>query len=390
MRRILPVLLAGALLLSGCGKWDLDREGVQSYLMRRYDREFTFLSSETYDSKERSYLDPRMETDHVRKTSESGDTADVYEDADGVRFHVYHYFRPGVVGAWVVTEDYPVQWLLSKPELYAPLEDSGYLCEYFNTIGMEETRRAGWTLEVSCFADIRPAAHLMFETVRQEGALLPDLGYSNAKQNDDFWEKAILPQIDLNAPDGRPLRSLSFRTVQCPNVTDEENFIRIAEQNYIEGVENGDLRESLPKEIRRRSYGGRLPLYDGEEVIAYLETDWADVYMTIDDALRGEKLSFTQLKDIAGACGYKYTPKDNKVYLTRGDDTILISRTNGIAHDESIFTFYKNGTAYIPEGYADDYLQYDRCCLSVADYRGLLGIAIEVDYDGERAELVRG
>lgn len=384
MKRRLLILPAVCLLVSGCGIPDMKQKEVQDYLQNRYDRSFTCISSKAMPRGQRHPLDPRLaETAPTYEDQNADDIVDVYEDADGISFHVWHYLRYGVVGSWVVTEDYPVQWLMAKPELYAPLEDAGYT--YYNTIGASEDLDAGFALTVARFEDIRPAAELAFSVVGSDAAILPDRGLRPEKQEnreENFWHHAVIPQICLVTEQGEELGKLSFRTEQVPRMTDKENFIRAAEQIFIEKTGHPG---QLPEEVRERTLPAQIPVYADGEQAAVLQKEYFYPYQVTDEVKRGEKLQFAQLIRICEACGWKAEAKTNKLYLRRGEDTVLFSRRNGSGYDHSVYGVYKNGTAFLPEGSVDDYLENDRCSLTIADFWYLFGITIDVDYEAEEA-----
>ncbi|MDE5834971.1 MAG: hypothetical protein K2H26_05575, partial [Ruminococcus sp.] len=199
---ILFVLCIMTFMFTGCRK-DMNEEEVMKYLENRYHQTFTLVSSKQYPREERNYLDGRVEP--VSTTYGAGnkdDIVDIYADENGLEFHVYHFFRYGVVGNWVVTDDYCVQELISQPEIYAPLEESEFDFEYFNTIGMDEERRAGFYVTVSDIDDIRPVAELAFSVVENDKAVLCDYGIID---NDDFFNMSIIPAIYLIDKDGTEL-----------------------------------------------------------------------------------------------------------------------------------------------------------------------------------------
>ena len=385
------MLLLAVMLTAGCGKSDLDEDGVMQYLKQRYGGDFTRISTEQIPRAQRQYLDSRMEPVATRESDRNcDDIADVYEDADGLSFHVYHYFRYGVAGSWVVTDDYCVQWLMAKPELCTPLTDSAFPCRYRNTIGMEEDRSAGFFLTVSSLADIRPAAELVYEVLGRDAAILPDQGLFNDKQEQsehNFWTMAIIPTVTLVTQDGEVLESVRFRTKQVPQLKDLENLIRSAQCRYIELVNKGEINEALPQDVRAQTYADRIPVYLGEQQIAELVTGYWRSYQILDNVPLHEKMEFSQLKAICEACGWRYEPSGSKLRITKGEDSVVITRRTGKGYDRSIFTVMKNGTPFLPEGELDDHLQEDCCQLSLADLKYLFGITVTVDYEAGRAVL---
>lgn len=367
---VLCIMTFGFVLV-GCRK-DMTEEEVMKYLETRYRRTFTLVSSKQYPREERNYLDERVEP--VSTTYGAGnkdDIVDIYADENGLEFHVYHFFRYGVVGNWVVTDDYCVQKLISQPELYAPLEESEFDFEYFNTIGMDEERRAGFYVTVSDIDDIRPIAELAFSVVENDKAVLCDYGIID---NDDFFNMSIIPAIYLIDEDGAELGKLKFRTEQIPQVTDKEDFIHIAEKRF-SGWHNYDNCE-------------KIPLYAGDKRVAFIELNnyWNRNYNIQDTVPLHKKMEFKQLRTLCELAGYTVKPNGDKLRIEKGDDRITIRRTKNInSADSSNFTVYKNGKIFITEGIIDNYLQEDLCALTIADYYYLFGIKITVDYENERA-----
>ena len=79
------MLLLAVMLTAGCGKSDLDEDGVMQYLKQRYGGDFTRISTEQIPRAQRQYLDSRMEPVATRESDRNcDDIADVYEDADGL------------------------------------------------------------------------------------------------------------------------------------------------------------------------------------------------------------------------------------------------------------------------------------------------------------------
>lgn len=356
-------------VFAGCRK-DMNEEEVMKYLENRYHQTFTPVSSKKYPREERNYLDERVEP--VTTTYGAGnadDIADIYMDENGLEFHVYHFIRYGVVNSWVVTDDYCVQKLVSQPELYAPLEESGFGFKYFNTIGMDEERYAGFYVTVSDYEDIRPITELAFSVAQNEKAVLPDCGIID---NEDFYRMSIIPAIYLVMEDGTELGRLKFRTEQIPQITDKEDFIHIAEKRFSGG-----------EDYHYNNKYDTIPLYADDKRVAFMEREYWDGRYNIKDSVPlHKKMEFKQLRTLCELAGYTVKPNGDKLRIEKGDDRITIRRTKGKYSD---FIVYKNGEIFITEGRIDDILQEDVCRLTIADYYYLFGIKITVDYENEKA-----
>lgn len=357
------------LVFTGCRK-DMNEEEVMKYLENRYHQTFTPVSSEKYPREERNYLDERVEPVTTTYVGGHDDIADIYMDENGLEFHVYHFLRYGVVNSWVVTDDYCVQKLISQPELYAPLEESEFDFKYFNTIGMDEERHAGFYVTVSDYEDIRPVAELAFSVVQNEKAVLC---YYGIIDNDDFFNMSIIPAIYIIDENGAELGRLRFRTEQIPQVTDKEDFIHIAEKRF-SGKDNCDNDE-------------KIPLYADGKQVAFMEREYWDGRYNIKDSVPlHKKMEFKQLHILCELAGYTFNSiTDNKLRIEKGDDRITIRCTKGKTYDKSNFIVYKNGEIFITEGSIDNVLQEDVCSLTIADYYYLFGIKIIVDYENGKA-----
>ncbi len=385
-KTIIAAVLSGFLFLCGCGVADLENAEATDYLAQRYDRDFTLISSEETPRKNRHYLDDRMETSaETQEDAHADDIVDVYEDADGIRFHVFHMLRYGVANSWVITDDYNVQYLMSQPEVYAPLEQSAYDCAYYNTIGMSDECKAGFQLTVSEFADIRPAAELSFSVIEHAAAL--PLGAENTS-----FRNSIVPEITLSAGENLPLCSMAFRTEWMPQGTDLENFIRSAEEQYIAYVNNGYLTETLPETILHRRNREEIPIFaDGRQIAALTSGEWDTLYAVEDSADFWGEMEFSQLKAICTYAGYTYTPDGNRLRMTKGDDIVFIRRTRadetGTSSDRSEYTLWKNGSQLAPEGVLEGSSTGESCRLTLADYAYLFGVTVTVDYENGTASI---
>lgn len=371
-RFVLVVLCIMTFMFTGCRK-DMNEEEVMKYLRNRYHQTFTPVSSKKYPREERNYLDERVEPVTITYGGGHDDIADIYMDENGLKFHVYHFFRYGVAGNWLVTDDYCVQKLVSQPELYAPLEELEFDFKYFNTIGMDEERHAGFYVTVSDYEDIRPIAELAFSVVQNEKTVLR---YYGIIDNDDFFNMSIIPAIYLIDENRAELGRLRFRTEQIPQITNKEDFIHIAEKRF-SGRDNYHYNNKYDT----------IPLYADGRQVAFMEREYWDGRYNIKDSVPlHKKMEFKQLRTLCELAGYTVKPKGGKLRIEKGDERITIQRTKDfISADSSNFTVYKNGKIFITEGRIDDILQEDVCRLTIADYYYLFGIKITVDYENEKA-----
>lgn len=363
-------------LLTGCRK-DMNEEEVLKYLENRYHQKFTFVSSGNTRSTElENYPDEFSETN-------PDCNFDIYMDENGLKFHVNHYFRRGVTGSWLITDDYCVHLLVSQPELYEPLKSSEFELKHFNNIGMDEYRYAGFYVTVPDYEDIKPISELVFDVVQNDEAVLPDYGIID---NDEFYQMSIIPAIYLVTENGLELGKLKFRTNQIPQITDKEDFIRIAENTYIKYVQDGRINENIPDELKNRNDSDKIPVYADGKQVAFLEREFWDWGYTVQDAVPlHEEMEFEQLRTLCELAGYTVTPMGDKLRIEKDNDRITIRRTKGKAYNYSDFSVYKNAELFIPEGKIDNVLQEDVCSLTIADYYYLFGIKITVDYENEKA-----
>lgn len=387
-KTIIAAVLSGCLFLCGCGVADLENAEAADYLARRYDRDFTLISSKETPRKNRRYLDDRMGmTVETQEDAHADDIVDVYEDADGIRFHVFHTLRYGVANSWVIMDDYNMQYLMSKPEVYAPLEQSAYDCTYYNTIGMSDECEAGFQLKVSGLADIRPAAELAFDVIRND-PVLP------IREENTSFRYSIIPEITLTAGEELPLCSASFRTEWRPQGTDLENFIRSAEEQYIAYVNDGYLTEKMPETVLHRRNQEEIPIFaDGRQIAALTADEWNGTYAVKDSSEFWGEMEFSQLKKICAYAGYTYAPDGDRLRITKGEDIILIQRTRvdktGTSSDRSKYTLWKNGSQLAPEGILEGSSTGEICRLTLADYAYLFGVTMTVDYEKGMAFLAQ-
>lgn len=357
---ILMILCFIVFAFTGCSK-DMNEKEVIKYLENRYHQKFTFVSTEKYPCEKHNHLNEQAET-------ENKVDVDIYADENGIEFHVYHFVRGMIMGTWCVADDYCVQELVSQPELYAPLGEFDFDFEYFDDISTYRERYAGFNVTVSDYEDIRPVAELAFIVVQNDKAVLSDCGIIG----DDF-NVSIIPTIYLVDEDGAELGKLKFRTEQIPQVTDKEAFIHIAEKRF-SGWHNYDNDE-------------KIPLYSGDKQVEFIELNnyFNRTYNIQDTVPLHEKMEFEQLRTLCELTGYTFKPYKNKLCIEKDDDKITIKRTKGKSYDNNIFSVYKNGGLFIPEGLIDNYLQEDLCSLTIADYYYLFGIKITVDYENGKA-----
>ncbi|MCM1506438.1 MAG: hypothetical protein NC177_04800 [Ruminococcus flavefaciens] len=356
---ILLILCFMAFTLTGCSK-DMNKEDVIKYLENRYHKEFTFVSNEKYPCEKHNHLNEKSDT-------ENKVDVEVYADENGLEFHVYHFVRGMVMGTRCIADDYCVQELISQPELYEPLEDFEFDFKYFYDISSYGERYAGFYVNVPEYEDIRPVAERAFSVVQNDKAVLSDCGIIG----DDF-DTSVIPAIYLVDKDGEELGKLKFRTEQIPQVTDKEDFIYIAEKRF-SGWE-------VYKNI------GKISVYSDDRQVAFLEKGTYNRGYTIQDTVPlHEEMEFKQLRTLCELSGYTFNPNGDKLRIEKGDDKITIIRTKGNGYDYSIFSVYKNGELFIPEGEIDEYLSEDLCSLTIADYYYLFGIKITVDYENGKA-----
>ena len=357
---ILLMLFFMFFALAGCSK-DMDREEVAEYLEKRYHKEFTFVSSEKYPCEKHNNLNEKSDT-------ENKVDVDIYADENGLEFHVYHFVRGMIMGTHCVADDYCVQELISQPELYESLGEFDFDFKYFNDISSYGERYSGFNVTVSDYEDIRSVAERAFSVVQNDKAVLSDCGIIG----DDF-DTSVIPAIYLVDEDGAELGKLKFRTEQIPQVTDKEAFIHMAEKRF-SGWHNFDNAE-------------KIPLYYGDKQVAFIELNhyFNRTYNIQDTVPLHEEMEFKQLRTLCELSGYTFKASKNKLRIEKGDDRITIIRTEGKGYNYSIFSVYKNGELFIPEGEIDDHLQEDLCAFTIADYYYLFGIKITVDYENEKA-----
>ncbi|MDO5559791.1 MAG: hypothetical protein Q4F95_09370 [Oscillospiraceae bacterium] len=361
----------------------MNKKEVTSYLEKRYDKTFTYVSSEHISRSQRNYLDKRIKKlTETASDSDVDDIVDTYKDENNLEFHVYHFIVFGVSSYWEITDDYCVQYLISQSEIYAPLEQSSYNYTYYNTIGMGEERKAGFKLCVTNFNDIRQISELAFSIIGNDAAILPDCG----TEGNEHYTMSITPEITLVTSNELELGTVKFRTEYCPQITDKDNFIRRAENQFIEYVKDGQLVTDIFPEVLSRNDLLNIPVYMGEKQIATLSNRY-NKYCIEDQIQIGTSMNLNQLRSLCELAGYTMTETGSKVKIEKESNTIVIERFYGKNYDTSNFTIFKNGKKFIPEGKIDDNSQQDICWLTISDYYYLFGIHITVDYENSTASI---
>jgi len=369
LKKFILVLLTFSMMISvgctRCGVSDLDDEKTEAYLEQRYDRDFKLISSEKSTENEHGALDERMSGADRKNSGKDEDVINVFEDEDGIRFHVYHYHRHGMFGSsWIIADDYCVQLLMAQPEIYEPLEKSGFKCSYFNKIGLGDQTEAGFAITAEKPEDIRKISELAFQAVNS-AELLPDIGQS---QEEDTYRRAIIPEISIVNDSGIEIISLDFRTKKKWNIRDKEDFIHTAEDIFSKGISGAS--------------GESMPLYIGDEKIGRLFRDLAVRGYGLDDSVKvGSDLEFSTLIKLCEHAGFDVSFDEKKLEIKNDLREVKIRRYNGKGYDKSIYKIYLNGSDFYPEGSVDDELQKDICRLTIGDIYNLFGIRISVDYD---------
>ncbi len=391
--RCLSLILSLCVLctLTACGKYrKAEKSDAIEYIENRYQTEIQSITETKRDRNQRECLDtsasPYSNDSFDYDERDNADIIFEIEDKNGIHFHMVQMYQYGWVGYYRITEDYLVQLLRSKPELYENLENSPYRCRYVNTIGADDIPHAGFELFLSNFEDVRPAVTLAYESIMQENALLPDTEaipeYLSAHN--------LIPRITFIAGEKTTLGNIQYRTTGNAERDDLQEYIRILEQEYVQQVRNGTISEELskdilntygPKQITEVYYAGnKIPnfrIYYGRDKT--LETDW-DCYIVWDNDKKTEDcdIYYDDLDRLLTSVGYHMTCDKDSITWTNDQHSVTIRGNN-----KNRICMH-NGEEYQPEGILNTALVK----FTEKDLRELFGIRLEIDKIAETAEIL--
>lgn len=374
-------LVCAAVLLRGCGSREYSAEEAEEYFSERYGGSFTFISKTEYTQPS---TEPVTDTNGsaVSVYTPPDDKTYYFTDADGVRFSMDYEYLYGCSSHYQMTDDYCVQWLYSKPELYDSLLHSELDCGIDMSGNVYGTLHGdcGFSIYVDDMDDVEKACELAYSVVSNDEAILPDKG----TRRTDADLRSVKPVIRLVTPEGENIREMNFRTKECPIATDIDIFTYLAQCSYLSAVP--DTGSDPVYEFKS------LHIYSGKKELSSVFTKGiGSVYMTDELSSEEERLWFSEAAEICEAAGYKVKRKGkNKMQFKKDGTKVVMKCEKGLLSGSvKNFTITKNGSIYVPEGKARASANYG-CYLDLttADYTELFGIHFEYDFKNGTAKIV--
>lgn len=304
-------------MLMGCGAKSFDKSDAQRYFDNCYGKKLNFKivsSEEATLPSEQPYTDDKGET-HTHSVQKDYQTFTAV-DKNGITCTLRNQFRYGCSGSVNdLTDDYAVQWLMAHPEIYEPLTNSGFECEWDgNNI----------ILHVSKFADVKPAVKLAYSVVSNEKAALPQSRKVNMGSSDnEITVNRIHPCIRLEAPNSRSVISLTFTSKPQDMNKDTDILAYVAEGYYINRVKGSEYEKDLPPDALNRGEEIKLDIYSGSEKLdAFLQADYSGGLRISDSVTDGERVRFQNTTEICKAAGYEVEYSKDK----NNNEQIIYSR----------------------------------------------------------------
>ena len=376
-------LIGSALtMLIGCGARELTADEAVKYVRSRYGGTFTCIKETEATLPTRAPY-----TREEGGESYTGIVSTNYQlyrltDSSGVEFELYNDYHYGCYGASnSITDNYCSRWLLAQPEVYEPLTKSDY---DLTREPSGDGRNYDFVLYIEDFDDIKPAVELAYSVITDDRAILPDMG---TVRNDT---KSLKPQIIFRTEDGHSIGSLSFRTKMHPYATDIDVFSRLAEESFIELVEDEKIDAFLPQEAIDRDDRSVLTICDGDKSLnsVFMRTIYNDFRTSEYIGEDSEDKRFKGVAEICEAAGFKVKNNSKwKITIKKGDTKVVIERKN-LRHTNDLNTgvdITLNGKKYYPEGMAEKQSDGYYLELTTADYYNLFGIDFDFDFDSGKA-----
>lgn len=388
--------LLGLLILTGCGRTrELNNEETIDYLSERYDSSFEFVSAEICLSADYDYID--VDVDKEKFSEESSDIIPseikilTAKDENGVECHVAYIEQFGIVGWMDMRDDYCMQWLKSQPELYEPLVNSEYECDYFIEIGYKEQPDAGFILHVDNFYELQLAIELAYSVIENEAAILPDGGCDR----DDIVAYSIRPSIEIWTTNGIQIESeyddMYFSTREKKLNQPVEEYITGYSLTYVDLVRDGVIEEQLSEDVLKK-YGPEeinTVTFNGEDTGLFfcrasygsdekLNREKGEVLYYIYDSSYHD-FNFIKIAKLASYAGYSFENiSENEIRFFNGSEEIVFKC------EKDNYYIIKNEEVVKVEGR----LRYAQITLTVDDLYTLFGIEVELDLVNGTAELV--
>ena len=223
---LLLTAVACAVLFAGCKKHkSFSGDDMAAYLEKCYGVSFKLITEPDGE------LNGPGETDYYQLESEDGTKVSVQREKwQGMFSGHYNY-----------TDDYLLQRLYERPELYAELTDS--------MLNWEKSEK-GFTITPRSFSEVAPAVELACNIVNRCGGeiTIPTYRESDA----EFFH--TVPGIYIYGTDDNAGSGLYGGGVNCSGIVDagdydSEEVKFFLEQAYVDNVRSGKINEILPDEV---------------------------------------------------------------------------------------------------------------------------------------------
>lgn len=366
--RIVILTCSMLVMLMGCGAKSFDKSDAQRYFDNCYGKKLNFKivsSEEATLPSEQPYTDDKGET-HTHSVQKDYQTFTAV-DKNGITCTLRNQFRYGCSGSVNdLTDDYAVQWLMAHPEIYEPLTNSGFECEWDgNNIIMH----------VSKFADVKPAVKLAYSVVSDEKAALPQSRKVNMGSSDnEITVNRIHPFIRLEAPNSRSVISLTFTSKPQDMNRDTDILAYVAEGYYINRVKGSEYEKDLPPDALNRGDEIKLDIYRGSEKLdAFLQADYSGGLRTVDKVSTDKPFRLDNTVEICKAAGYEIEYGSFTVKFKKGKRIITLHLDSENNNRINVSINGKNRYFSSSGGFIALYAE---------DYSELFGI--EFDYDFEK------
>lgn len=400
--KIMLAVLVIAIIFNGCiscnGYKKLNNNESIDYLNKRFKGSFELVSSETIPENEYAYLDEDMKRISDMDSDIAPENIKVLtiKDKNGISFHMTHIFRYGISSHYEMWDDYCVQWLKNQSEIYEPLINSDYECEYYNEIGYAQQPRAGFILHIDNFYELQPAIEFAYSIVTNKAAILPDYG----NDRDDIDVHTIYPEIMICTPNDVSIHcgisNIDFNSLCKKDDKTLEEYIEGYNMDYVDLVREGLINEKLPDDILKK-YGPEsisTVTYSGEDMGLFFYRDTGSslniknenseiIYYMCESANDDETLDFPKFSKFANCSGYTIERlSNNELCFTNGTDKIAFIRKKGK------FSMTKNGKNMNLKGNYYSISGTSQIVLTTEDLYSLLGIKVEIDMVHGTAKLI--
>lgn len=353
-------------MLMGCGAKDFSKNDALNYYKNCYGESFKLVSFEeaTLPS-EAPYTDSNGEK-HTNSPQKDYQTFTAV-DKNGITCTLRNQFRYGCSGSVNnLTDDYAVQWLKAHPEIYEPLFDSDYECEFGDRHIF---------MYIKDFEDVKPAVKLAYSVVSDKKSALPKSCEVNMGTADHkITVNRICPEIIIKSPNGREIVSLSFSEKPQNMNRDTDILAYVAEGCYINCVKGSEYENDLPQNALSRSEGIKMEIYSGSEKLdAFFQGNYYGELKISDSAANGEQVCFQNITEICKAAGYEIEYGSFTVKFKKGKRIITLHLDSENNNRINVSINGKNRYFSSSGGFIALYAE---------DYSELFGI--EFDYDFEK------